>query len=482
MSSPSRSQHVSLVALLLVSLLLVAPGGSRTSQAGMPQARQASTTPERLVVLATADLMGETSPCGCHTPKGGFSRIGTFVDSTRATGQATLYVDAGGAFPVNVGRTDLARFMFQTMQQLAPGAVGVAPRDLHLGVAFLRDVARRSGLPLTCANLVDRRSRAPLFPTTRLVQASGVTVGVFALVGERFDLGPARDSVAVLDPENAAHEAVASLRSRGARVIVLLSQLGRVGGEDIASAVPGIDAVILGRDIPLLEHGRRIGSTLLSYAGDRGQHLGVVTLALDGSARAVDGTCDIRALGPDVREHPALLASVRRFEDAYNERMRKEQRSERAAHDADSDPVDHFVGDSVCGRCHPAEAEQWLTTAHSLAWETLVRERKDATPECVPCHVVGYRQPGGFQSASATPHLVNVQCENCHGMGTLHVESWLARSGLGEATCRTCHNAERDPEFDYATRLPLVTHGNSSGESIRVVKARRERGYSSGSH
>ncbi len=477
MSSPTRSspsRTLSLVALL--TLMPLAPGGSRPSQAASPPA------PERLVVVATTDLMGETSPCGCHTPKGGFARLGTFLDSTRAAEPATLYVDAGGAFPVHAGRTDLAEFMFRTMQQLAPGAVGVAPRDLQLGVAFLRDLSRRSGLPLTCANLVDRRTRASLFPATRLVKAGGVTVGVFALLGERFDLGPARDSVAVLDPENAAHEAVASLRARGAHVVVLLSQLGRVGGEDLATAVPGIDAVILGRDIPLLEHGRRIGNTLLSYAGDKGQHLGVVTLALDATRRTVNGTCDLHALGPDVRQQPALLALVKGFEDAYNERMRKEQRAERAAQDGDSDPVDHFVGDGVCGRCHTAEAEQWLTTAHSLAWETLVREKKDATPECVPCHVVGYRQPGGFQSAIATPHLVNVQCENCHGMGTLHVEGWLAQSGLGEATCRTCHNAERDPEFDYATRLPLVTHGNSSGESIRKVRARRERGYSNGSH
>ena len=77
-----------------------------------------------------------------------------------------------------------------------------------------------------------------------------------------------------------------------------------------------------------------------------------------------------------------------------------------------------------------------------------------------------------------TPHLVNVQCENCHGMGTLHSDDWLKRSKVDEGTCVVCHNQERDPEFDFSAKFPLIVHGNTSGESIRIVKARREKGYS----
>jgi hypothetical protein len=426
-------------------------------------------------------LKGKTSPCGCHIPRGGFARIAAFLDSTRAAGATVLFVDAGGSFPEVDGRTDLGEFMLRTLADLHAGAVGVAPRDLRYGLAFLRDVVRVHKVPITCANLVNPATHAPVFPSSLLLDEGGVRVGVFALIGERLDLGPARDSLAVLDPDNAATREVAALRARGAQVIVLLAQLGRVGGEDVASAVPGIDAVVLGHDIPILEHGRRIGGTLASYAGEQGQQLGVVTLALGSDGHVTDGTIDVRGLGPDVREQPVVLASVKAFEEAYNERMRAEEHRAQAlaASDPDTDPVDHYVGGAVCARCHATEAEQWKTTAHSLAWETLVREKKDATPECIPCHSLGYRQPGGFQDATHTPDRVNVQCEDCHGMGTTHSDEWLARSGLGERTCRGCHNQERDPEFDFATRLPLMVHGNTSGESIRIVKARREKGYPS---
>ena len=444
--------------------------------AGGPSA--ADSPPRRLVILATADLKGKTSPCGCHVPKGGLSRLATYVDSTRAAGSPTLLLDAGGSFPEQDGRTELAEFMFASEVRIGVGAMGVSPRDLRHGVAFLRDLTRRTNAPLTCANLLDRRTHAPLFPTSRILDVGGVRVGVLALISDRLDLGPAKDSLEVVDPENAAQAEVTSLRSRGATVVVLLTQLGRAGGEDIVSAVPGIDALVLGHDVPVYDVGRRIGGTLASYAGDQGQHLGIVTLELGADGAVSDGMCKVVPLGPEVKEQPAMLASVKQFEDAYNERMRREERSAYAADD-DGDPVDHFVGGQICARCHTAESEQWHTTAHSLAWETLVRVKKDATPECIPCHVVGFHRDGGFQTVARTPHLVNVQCENCHGMGTLHSDDWLKRSNVDEGTCVVCHNQERDPEFDFSAKFPLIVHGNTSGESIRIVKARREKGYSS---
>jgi 2',3'-cyclic-nucleotide 2'-phosphodiesterase (5'-nucleotidase family) len=458
-------------ACVLLLALPLALGGPRP-------VRAAGAPPDTLVVLSTTDLKGKTSPCGCHIPKGGFARIAAFLDSARAVRRATLYLDAGGFFPEQDGRTDLAEFMTRSLAQLGVGAIGVGPRDLRHGIAFLKDLVQRTGAPVTCANLADKRTRLPVFTSGRLLDVAGVKVGVFAIYSDRLDLGPAADSLVVLDPENAAQSQVTALRTKGAQVVILLAQMGRAGGEDLVSTVPGIDAVVLGHDIPVYEMGRRIGGTMASYAGEQGQHLGVIKVALSPAGKVLDEYCSVAALGPDVREQPAMFRAVKTFEDAYNERMRVEERS--ANVNDDDDPVDHFVGEQVCARCHAAESQQWRTTAHSLAWETLQRVKKDATPECIPCHVVGFRQAGGFQTDLRTPHLVNVQCENCHGMGTEHASDWLTQHKVNEGTCRTCHNQERDPEFDFAAKFPLIVHGNTSGESIRIVKARRGSGAMGG--
>jgi hypothetical protein len=440
-------------------------------------ARAAGPPAGPLRVVGLADLKGKTSPCGCSTPKGGLARIASFLDSLRATPGPVLVVDAGGSFPDVAGRPDLPPFVYGSFARLGVDAVGVAPRDLQFGVAFLLAEARRAGTPLVCANLVLRANGRLVTPPSLLLERGGVRIGVFALVGDRFDLGPARDSLQVLDPENTAQRMVADLRGRGAERVVLLAQLGRVGAEDVASAVPGLDAVIVGHDAPLYPRGREAGDALLSYAGDQGQHLGLLRFGSteqDSSARAAE----VITMGPEVRNQAAMLEAVRRFEDDYNDRMRVEQRRMQALADADpdQDPVDHFVGGDVCARCHAAEAAQWATTGHSVAWETLVRERKDSTPECIPCHSVGYRQPGGFRDAARTPHLVNVQCENCHGMGTLHDRQGEARTPVGEETCRGCHNAERHPGFDYARSIVQIVHSNSSGESLRAIQERRRKG------
>lgn len=465
--TPTRRARAlrSLLAGLATSLLVLAAW----------RATAAGRSPDHVTVISVSDLKGKTSPCGCSIPKGGFGRMASFVDSVRARGGPLLLVDAGGSFPDVPGRSDLPPFVLSAYSRLGLDAMGVAPRDLQFGLAFLRAETRAANTPITCANLYERGTGRTAFPASRLIERDGVKVGVFALFGERLDLGPARDSLELRDPENVAPTIVRELRAKGAQVIVLLAQLGRVGGEDLVNVVPGIDVVVLGHDIPVFHDGRRVQESIVVHGGDQGQHLGVTTVALDAAGRVTARDAVVRELGPTVATQAAMQDRVRVFEDEYNERMRVEQRREQALADADpdQDPVEHFVGGQICARCHEPEAKQWATTAHSLAWETLVREKKDATPECIPCHSVGYRQPGGFRDAVRTPHLVNVQCENCHGMGTLHGPEWYAKNRVGEAVCRSCHNAERDPGFDYAAKLPLMLHSNMSGESIRIIQARR---------
>ena len=85
-------------------------------------------------------------------------------------------------------------------------------------------------------------------------------------------------------------------------------------------------------------------------------------------------------------------------------------------------------------------------------------QKKDATPECVVCHVVGYKKPGGFQSGADAARLANVQCESCHGMGTQHDATLAKAAVVPEATCRGCHDATTSPTFDFALYRPHVQH------------------------
>jgi hypothetical protein len=78
-----------------------------------------------------------------------------------------------------------------------------------------------------------------------------------------------------------------------------------------------------------------------------------------------------------------------------------------------------FIGVEKCGACHAEELQFWRTTDHARAYATLERGHKQFNLECVGCHVTGYEAPGG-STVVQVGGLKDVQCEVCHGPGSLH--------------------------------------------------------------
>jgi len=416
----------------------------------------------RLVVVSTDDVHGKTSPCGCHTPKGGLARRATFLDSLRAVRGELLVVDAGSFFPSNEDERDAGPYMLSAMARLGTQAAGVGASDLRFGYAFLREHARSAGVPLLCANLVRPEDGATAFEPGRVFRVGGVRVGLFGLLREDAELGPARDSLRVDSPAAAARRMVEELRGQGAQVVVLLSQLGQAGSESLAVQVPGIDLVVAGGGVPVKERAVRAGDAQVVLGGMQGWQVGLAEIALDGRGRVqhVDGRTVV--LGPEVRNQPAMQADVTAFEDSLNATLRARQASfgpERP----DGRAADHYVGMSNCIRCHASEYTQWRTTAHARAWATLVERKREATPSCVPCHVTGQGKPGGYRTVDDAARLANVQCEACHGMGSEHARWTEQGNRVSEATCRACHTDVTSPEFDLVTYRPHVVHDPPPG-------------------
>lgn len=168
-----------------------------------------------------------------------------------------------------------------------------------------------------------------------------------------------------------------------------------------------------------------------------------------------------------------------------------------------------YVGTAGCvGGCHFHDdaIEFWRDTRHGHAWKTLVDGGKDLSYDCINCHSTGFDLPGGsnlwtlarWQRATAAaalapapagsapapatdpkkpagvpapagpaapagleqqagPDLRDVQCEVCHGPGSLHVRSPnknpIQVPRPTEARCLECHTKEHSDTFQFQAYL-----------------------------
>ena len=128
-----------------------------------------------------------------------------------------------------------------------------------------------------------------------------------------------------------------------------------------------------------------------------------------------------------------------------------------------------YVGAQTCKACHQPAFDVWQKAkfivdgkdeqgntikreiGHSKAWKTLSDIHKDTDRSCIGCHSIGFMQPGGYCKTNEVDFRKDVQCESCHGPGSLHAQSGnkaLIKRNVSEETCRSCHHVPHIPSFE----------------------------------
>lgn len=425
-------------------------------------------------VLVFSDLRGTLKPCGCSPDlrRGGVDRVAEHVRAVRKGNPAALLLHAGdlllddeGAPKGREGQISRrTQAVARSLKIMGLNAATLGQHDLNMGMDWLEKHLPDVSIPLVATNTSGERW-ARLVKKTLMVKAGPLRIGLIGLL-------PSGEGVT--EPGAAVRQAVPRLRDEGADVILVLSSLGLRKGKRLLRKVSGVDLFLAaGQDLKAVVSGEVEGfnKAWLFQSFVQGGQVGRVDVRKDGAGRLVyrapdqpvpDRSYFSYGLTPiewTLPQHPEVAAEMA----AYNLALKEINLASVGKLPELNPGQASYVGATQCLECHEDARAFYEKDQHTLAWETLEKEGKTFDLECVSCHVTGYGEPGG-SILGDLKNLTDVQCESCHGPGSLHSEDGdtdLIRREVPASQCVGCHNEKHSTGFDYDTyRLKIMVPGH----------------------
>ena len=131
-----------------------------------------------------------------------------------------------------------------------------------------------------------------------------------------------------------------------------------------------------------------------------------------------------------------------------------------------------YTGTESCADCHDDQVKFWNKTVHATAWKTLVDRGQQFDLDCIGCHVTGWDKPGG-SNLGHNDKLRDVQCETCHGPGSIHIKergtetpAAVKLAPASDLCASQCHTKEHSDTFQLEAYLRDVL-GPGHGEDRR---------------
>jgi hypothetical protein len=426
-----------------------------------------SALPLLVTLVATAEVKGTPEPCGCTSdPLGDVARVATLA-------KGGLWLDAGSLLynreELSKERTPQADATAAALAHIYGGArVGLGADDLPRGAARVKP-------PRQACNV----ARGMALEAPRVVTLDGVAIGVFGVVApERVKPLKAGEPVA------AAKRALATLRAKGAQVIVALAGMDRVETRALVKAVPGIDFAIVGAEVgDGMAEPEPMGDAWLMAPADLARHAVKVTLERrgDGPMKLYEGEAGrVRRLSAVSRRiktlEPQLVAwqkdptADRAFVAARKQEL-DELVKERATLEKGAPPPPPATGNwfsyELVAVRHviprdPAVADELRKLARTIGETNLAAAKKQPAPvaeagvptyvgtaACEKCHKPAVAFWKGTVHASAWKTLVEVDKQYHYDCIGCHVTGWekpggvnlatVEKRGLVDVQCETCH-------------------------------------------
>lgn len=275
-----------------------AVSSSDSVQISGPAGRSEKPALKELHIFHTNDIHGNIEPQTEKTVSekaevGGLSRMGAVVKKLRTEHPDSLLLNAGdmtqGSFESEISK---GKPILDVMNYLHFDAVELGNHDFGWGPAALSGMIGEISSPVLGANVqsIETKSSIQGVKPSIMREVGGVKIGIIGVDTPKVpeyirpeDL----EGMTFPQPEEVVKNEMARLRKDGADLIIVLSHLGHKEDRDLASKIPGIDAIVGGHTHTALPEGDRVNDTLIVQAGCNNQYVGDLALTYDPSTRKI---------------------------------------------------------------------------------------------------------------------------------------------------------------------------------------------------
>jgi hypothetical protein len=437
---------------------------------------QAFATNDKIPIIAFGDARGYFEPCGCDpkTDLGGLVRLSGLIARERRDARDRLILGLGNNFELN--KPDLAKdqAIIEALAKINVDAMLFNRIEISRQLSG-RLPANSLTLPYILSNWQDRTISIQPSRQLRAVEVFGFvepneeTKGVLqdleSFIKDMRKHSPKQrvllysGSKSGLEKLVSSHFFIEVIASNSHPITEKDAKLGQISESELMMSIGGRSVFMVpygGQGVlrygPAMDEPRSLAE-LLSNQNCAGDILGI---------RCADQFSQPRArrltwLTIEYQDAATIRDIYLRYQEsrrAEYERLRIER-----LRNVESSP---YIGDTACASCHAQAHSVFLGSKHAKAFEVLVKSGKNRDPECVSCHVVGFDSGRGFVDIQATPHLANVQCENCHGPRREHASNPSVKGEPASLNaCVSCHYGQHSPDFNQQVYWQKISHGKN---------------------
>lgn len=449
-------------------------------------------------ILFSHNINGETHPCGCrHFPLGGLEQVAGLMHELKDK-KSFLYVDTGDTF---FQSNSLSKFQEKSKKYTALklrdalndlGLRYFVPgdQDFAAGIPFFNELMKDAKFEVIVSNIVDQ---APIkIKKFAVLEVTDQKIFIIGLIKPR--LYKAEVSKWLTPIEDGFKSALAEISANGFSAdnpnhkIVVLSHSGMGADEKLAKKYPIINWIIGAHTQNFHKNPDYVGETGITQVLSRNHYMGEVKFALSGKNISYT-THEIRdGLKDKVEKNPYTV-----FLQSLKSEVKKIQLKEEQQFSFSDGGPSRIPTSQSCIGCHEAQTEKWKSTAHSIAYITLMQTNEEAKPECIECHSVGYKDMGGFDKTTnmlvsenkkfdiknywnAFQKLNPPKGSIREMRGTKRVvfaNKWLAHDDRFKIThnyanvqCLNCHDQKAEHPFDDSESKPQLSEV-AKGENMK---------------